>query len=144
MELEELAEIELGGLEDLDLADKDIAKRVDRLARLLDLGTNDLGDELLDELLQVTGGGLGDHDLEHLLADLTDLSSLGVGGLLDLVDSLLGEGNSEEAEQVTVGGLDIDVSLNDGLFCRFFQEEKKERPKTKNNKRSMVCSELQN
>ena len=116
MELEELAEVELGGLEDLDLADKDVTEGVDRLARLLNLSSNDLGDELLDELLQVAGRGLGDHDLEHLLADLADLSSLSVGGLLDLVDALLGEGNGEEAEQVTVGGLDIDVGLDDRLF----------------------------
>jgi hypothetical protein len=125
VELEKLSEVELGGLEDLDLADKDVTEGVDRLARLLNLGSNDLGDELLDELLQVAGRGLGDHDLEHLLADLTDLSSLGVGGLLDLVDSLLGEGNSKEAEQVTVGGLDIDVSLNDGLLKLFEKKMRK-------------------
>jgi len=115
VELEKLAEIELGGLEDLDLTDEDITEGVDRLAGLLDLVSDNLGDELVDELLQVAGGGLGDHDLEHLLANLTDLSSLGVGGLLDLVDTLLGEGNSEETEQVTIGGLDINVSLDDGL-----------------------------
>ena len=116
VELEELAEIELGGLEDLDLADEDITEGVDRLAGLLNLVSDNLGDELVDELLQVAGGGLGNHDLEHLLANLTDLSRLGVGGLLDLVDALLGEGNSKEAEQVTIGGLDIDVGLDDGLL----------------------------
>ena len=119
VELEELAKIELGGLEDLDLADENITDGVDVLAGLLDLVSDNLGDELVDELLQVAGGGLGDHDLEHLLANLADLSSLGVGGLLDLVDTLLGEGNSEEAEQVTIGGLDIDVSLDDGLLWSY-------------------------
>ena len=116
VELEELAEIELGGLEDLDLADEDITEGVDRLAGLLNLVSDNLGDELVDELLQVAGGSLGNHDLEHLLANLTDLGRLSIGGLLDLVDTLLGEGNSEEAEQVTIGGLDIDVGLDDGLL----------------------------
>jgi hypothetical protein len=115
VELEELAKIELGGLEDLDLADEDITERVDGLACLLDLASNDLGDELVNKLLQVAGGGLSNHDLEHLFANLTDLGRLSVGGLLDLVDALLGEGNSKEAEQVTIGGLDINVSLDDGL-----------------------------
>jgi hypothetical protein len=32
------------------------------------------------------------------------------------MDTLLGEGNSEEAKQVTIGGLDINMSLDDGLF----------------------------
>lgn len=115
VELEELAEIELGSLKDLDLADEDVTEGVDRLAGLLNLVSDNLGDELVNELLQVAGGGLSSHDLEHLLADLTDLSRLSVGSLLDLVDTLLGEGNSEEAKQVTVGSLDINVSLNDGL-----------------------------
>ena len=115
VELEELAEIELGGLEDLDLTDEDVAKGVDRLASLLNLGTNELRDELVDQLLQVARCGLSGHDLEHLLANLANLGRLGVGGLLDLVDALLGEGNGEEAEQVAVRCLDINVGLDDGL-----------------------------
>ena len=41
-----------------------------------------------------------------------DLGGLGVGGLLDLVLSSLGEANTEEAEFVTVGGGAVDVGLN--------------------------------
>jgi len=128
VELEELAKIELGGLEDLDLADEDITERVDGLASLLDLSSNKFRDELVDQLLQVARRGLSSHDLEHLLADLTDLGSLSVGGLLDLAGTLLGEGDGEEAEQVTVGCLDVNVGLDDrlgGLWPRAKERKKR-------------------
>jgi len=55
------------------------------------------------------------NDLGHLLSDSSDLRGGGIGGLLDLVGSALGEGNSEQAEEVVVGGLDCDVGLNQRL-----------------------------
>jgi len=44
-----------------------------------------------------------------------DLGGLGVGGLLDLVLSSLGEANAEEAELVTVSGGAVNMGLDLGL-----------------------------
>ena len=55
------------------------------------------------------------HNVHHLLADNMDLSRLGIGGLLDLVLSSLGEANAEEAELVTVGGGAVNMGLDLGL-----------------------------
>lgn len=92
-----------------------VLERVDALSRLLNLAANHLGDDLSGQLLQVAGAGLALDNLGHLLADGTDLGAAGVGGLLDLVRSSLGEGNAEDAEEVVVGGLDGDVALDQGL-----------------------------
>jgi hypothetical protein len=92
-----------------------VLEGVDALGGLLDLATDDLGDELLGKLGEGARAGVAGHDLNHLLADGPDLGRLGVCGLLDLVRSSLGEGNAEEAEEVVVGGLDNDVGLDEGL-----------------------------
>jgi hypothetical protein len=55
------------------------------------------------------------NDLGHLLSDSSDLRGGGIGGLLDLVGSALGEGNGEQAEEVVVSGLDCDIGLNQRL-----------------------------
>ena len=47
--------------------------------------------------------------------DLTDLTRLSVARLLDLVRPLLGESNAEHADLVVVGGLHINVSLDQTL-----------------------------
>lgn len=88
---------------------------VDALGRLLDLAADNLGDELGDQLLQTAASSLTLDDLDHLLADGTDLRRGSVGGLLDLVGAALGESDGEEAEEVVVGGLDGDVGLNQRL-----------------------------
>jgi len=115
VEGEEGAEIELRGLEKLNLANVDILEWVDATGGLLNLLANNLWDELLGELSQAAAGSLTLNDLNHFLADGTDLGRLSVGGLLDLVLSSLGEGNGEEAEEVVVGCLDCDVGLNESL-----------------------------
>lgn len=115
MEVEEGTEIELGCLEELDLAHVDVLERVDALGGLLNLATHDLGNELLGELRKSAGRGLAGHDLDHLLADLSDLRRGGVCRLLDLVGASLGEGNAEKSEEVVVGGLDDNVGLDQGL-----------------------------
>jgi hypothetical protein len=121
------------------LANVAVLEGVDALGRLLDLATDDLGNELVNELLEVARASLTLHDpsrwnktrqyekrrkrigkekakegdaLEHLLADLADLGGLSVGGLLHLVGALLGEANGEEADEVAVGGLDVELSLD--------------------------------
>lgn len=97
------------------LADEDVLEGVDALRRLLDLAADDLGDELLDELLEVAAGGLALHDLEHLPPDLADLGRLGVRRLLDLVRAPLGEADGEDADEVAVGRLDVELGLDQGL-----------------------------
>jgi hypothetical protein len=115
VEVEESTEVELGCLEELDLADVDVLERVDALGGLLDLAADDLGDELLGKLGEGAAAGLTLHDIGHLLADLSDLRAAGVCGLLDLVGASLGEGDAEQTEEVVVGGLDDNVGLDQGL-----------------------------
>jgi hypothetical protein len=132
VETEKSTEVELGRLEELDLAHVDlrcvsrvpvllftvctyVLQRVDALGGLLNLASNDLGDELLGELGECARAGVACHDLNHLLADRPDLRRGSVCGLLDLVWSSLGEGDGEEAQEVVVGGLDHDVGLDEGL-----------------------------
>lgn len=82
---------------------------------LLNLATNDFGNELGGKLLQGTARRLALHNLGHLLADRPDLSRAGVCRFLDLVASALGESNGEETEEVVIGGLDNNVAFDQGL-----------------------------
>eukprot|EP00842_Homolaphlyctis_polyrhiza_P006672 jgi/Hompol1/7005/HPOL_003815-RA len=115
VQLKELAKIKLGGLENLDLADIAVLERVDALALLLNLLANDLGCKLAHKLSEIAVGSLLGDDVKGLLADLADLSAGGIGGLAELVLSTLGEGNGEHTEEVAVGGLDVNVRLNERL-----------------------------
>lgn len=92
-----------------------VLQGVDALSGLLNLAANDLGDQLVGELLQGASRCLALDDLGHLPPDGTDLRAGGVGGLLDLVGAALGESNGEKAKEVVVGGLDRDVGLDQGL-----------------------------
>jgi hypothetical protein len=112
--LVELSEVELGGLEKLGLSDVDVLEGEDSLGGLLDLSSDRLGNELLNQLLQLALA-LPLHDLVHLGPDLPDLSGLSVRGLLDLLPVLSGESNGEEPDEVSVRGSDIDVSLDQRL-----------------------------
>ena len=112
--LEELAQVDLGGLEELGLSDVDVLEGEDSLGGLLDLTSDRLRDELLDQLLQLALG-LPLHDLVHLGPDLPDLGGLSVRGLLDLLPVLAGKGDGEEPDEVSIGGSDIDVGLDQGL-----------------------------
>lgn len=85
------------------------------MGSLLDLTTDNLGDELGCELCESAARGFALNDLGHLLSDSSDLRGGGIGGLLDLVGSALGEGNGEKAEEVVVSGLDCDIGLNQRL-----------------------------
>ena len=57
------------------------------------------------------------------MTDLLDLSGLSVGGLLDLVRALLCETNGEKAEEVSIGGSDVDVRLDQGLPLAYERAE---------------------
>lgn len=131
MQTKKCAQVELGGLEELNLAHVDLAsvsaslhhavlttyvlERVDALSSLLNLAADNLGDELLGQLGERASAGLARHDLNHLLANSPDLRRCSIGCLLNLVGSSLGEGNGEEAEEVVIGGLDDNVGLDEGL-----------------------------
>lgn len=92
-----------------------VLEGVDALSGLLDLAANDLRDQLASELLQGAAASLALDDLSHLPADGANLGRSGVGGLLDLVGSALGESNGEDAEEVLVGCLDGDIGLDQAL-----------------------------
>lgn len=135
VEGKEVAEVELGCLEELDLADVDligllvymflsrilvrcvtyVLERVDALCALLNLAANNLRNQLGDKLAEGAALRLLAHDVGHLLPDRADLRGARVGGLLNLVGPSLGEGDAEEAEEVVVGGLDDNVGLDEGL-----------------------------
>jgi hypothetical protein len=114
----ELESVNLGSLQNLDSSDENVLQRVDALAFLLDLfanGTDAVREDLLEELLKIAVVGLAGHDLEHLSADLANLSALGVSSLGDLVKSLLGETNAEKTNGEAVSGLDVNEGFNEGL-----------------------------
>jgi len=85
------------------------------LGSLLNFTTDNLGNKLGCELCEGAAGGFTLDDLGHLLSDGSDLRRGGISGFLNLVGSAFGEGDSEEAEEIVVGGLDCDVGLNQGL-----------------------------
>ena len=115
MPLSQLSRVELGGLQQLDLPDQHILKGEDAVALLLDLLSDGVGDELGDQFLDGGGGDLVTDDLEHLLADLADLSGLSVASPGNLTGSALGEGQEEHTEGVSIRGLDIDGGLDQGV-----------------------------
>lgn len=115
VQAQQSTKVELGCLEELHLPYVHILKRVDSLCRLLNLTTNDLGNELGSQLLQRAAAGLSLHNLGHLLPDGANLRTAGIRRLLDLVWSSLGEGNGEDAEKIVVGGLDNNVALDESL-----------------------------
>jgi hypothetical protein len=55
------------------------------------------------------------HDLHHLLSNELLVGSLGIARGFNLPWSLLGEGNAEKSHEVTIGGLGLDESLNEGV-----------------------------
>ena len=72
--------------------------------------------QLVDDILEVTGAALPLHDLNHLLADCSDLCALSVRCLLDLMLTTLGETNAEQTQEVSVGGTDIQVGIDHCLL----------------------------
>ncbi len=115
VEFHELCQIELGLLEDLNLADKHVLKREDLGAVLGDLLAQLVGDELLEEVLEGALGALSNHDFHHLLAELSHVGTLGVASGLNLVLVAAGEGDCEHADKVAIQGLGLDEGLDEGV-----------------------------
>jgi len=111
----ELVEVDVGPLDDLDLSDLDVLDGVDGGDLLGDLLLDDLAGEEVEDL---GGVGLGDllrDDVVDALADQLLLGGEGVVGLALLVGGLPGEGNHENAQHVSVLGLDVLDGLDEGL-----------------------------
>ena len=92
-----------------------ILQRIDAPRCLLNLPSNGLWYKLLHQLLQVTVCCFPCHDLKHLLPDLPNLARLGIRRLAYLRLTALCESNGEEAEEVTISRLDVDMRLNESL-----------------------------
>jgi hypothetical protein len=105
VKLDQTTEIRLGGADDLDLVNEDVLERVDTLGELLNLGTDDLSRELGNELGDVGRADLLLDGLNHALAELLDVTGLGVRGLTELVGAALGEANDEDTDDIAIGGL---------------------------------------
>lgn len=86
--------------------------------------------QFVDDFLQVVSLDLTGHDFHHLLADLTDLLVLGVGGLSDLVGALLCEPHAEKTKKVSIGCLNVHMGLNHGLSKEIQEERKNTTQKT--------------
>lgn len=92
-----------------------ILQRIDSLGRLLNLTTNDLGNELVSELSERAAGCLPLHDFDHLLANGTNLRRTSICGLLDLVRASLGEGDSKKPKEIIIGRLHGDIGFDQRL-----------------------------
>ncbi len=77
VQLHQLGKVESRLLEDLHLPHVNVVQGVDALASLLDVHRHGVRDQLVDDVLQVGGGHLAGHDVDHLLADLADLKNEG-------------------------------------------------------------------
>jgi len=108
--------IELGLLDHLNLADVAILDGEDGRSFLLDLLSGGSSDKSLDESLEVSLSGQGGHGVDHLGADGADLGRLGVTGLLELIVLLLGEGDTEQTDDVAISGAGVNIGLNDRLL----------------------------
>lgn len=105
MKLNETTEVGLGVTEDLDLVDEDVLEGVDSLGELLDLTADDLSGELEDKGRDIGGADLLLDDLDHALAELLDVTGLGVRSLTLLVGAALGEADDEDTDDIAISGL---------------------------------------
>lgn len=88
---------------------------VDSLARLLDILGNGVGQQFVDDFLQVGAGDITGNDVAHLLTDCTSLRVLGVACLALGHRVFGGEANAENAQNVAICGLHINVGFNEAL-----------------------------
>lgn len=115
MQLQQFVDIKLGRLDNLRLSDIHILYREDPSRSFLNLPPNRLWHKLLHQLFQITARRLSTHDFKHLLPNLPNLRCLRIRRLRHLVCSSLGERNSEEADEVTIGSFHIDMGFDERL-----------------------------
>jgi len=110
--LHELGQVKLRRLQDFNLANVHVLKRVNTGARLFNLLADNLRDELQDEFLQVTRRALARDDFNHLGANLTNLRALRVARALGLIHASLGETDAKHAKRVPIRRLHVNEALN--------------------------------
>jgi len=115
VQLHQLGQIELGLLQDLGLVYEDVLEGEDFGALVSDRLGDGVGENLFEEILEVVGSALLEHNLHHLLTDGLDLGTTGVAGGLDLAVLASGESNGKESAEVAVGGLGLDEALDEGV-----------------------------
>lgn len=69
----------------------------------------------LDELFEGRLLDCGLHDLHHLLPDQLFVRVLGIASCLNLSVGSLGEGQAENSQDVSIGGLGLHESLDEGM-----------------------------
>lgn len=115
MKFHKLGDLETRPLQNLNLSNADIPQWVDAVARLLDILGDGVRNEFVDNLTKFRVGHITGDDFTHLLPDCTDLGVLSVAGLALAERVLVGESDAEHTEQVSVGGLHVNVGLDQGL-----------------------------
>ena len=114
--LHKSSNIKLGLLDNLHLADIAILDGEDTGCLTLNLLSGGSGNKSLDKSLEVSLSSQSGHGVNHLGSDGTDLGTLGIASLLELIILLLGEGNAEKTHNVSVGSTSINIGLNDTLL----------------------------
>ena len=110
-----MGDIESRSLEGFDFSNDAVENGEDLFGLLGDFSGDFLLDEFNNEVLK---GGLGHFlgdDINHLLSDLFNLGSLGVGGGLELELASVSEGDGEESKEEPVAGLSVNGGLNKGV-----------------------------
>jgi len=69
----------------------------------------------LNQLLQVATRRLTSHDIKHLLPDLPHLTRLRICRFLHLGWASFGKADGEEAEEIAIGGFNVNMRFNEGL-----------------------------
>jgi hypothetical protein len=116
MPLHQGSNIKLGLLDNLNLADVAVLDGEDGRCLTLNLLACGSSDKSLDEGLEVSLSSKFGHGGNHLGTDLLLFAGLGITSLLELIILLLGEGNAEHADNVSIGGTAVNVGLDDGLL----------------------------
>ena len=115
MHFVELIVIDVGSLDNLDLSDLDVLDGVDGGDILGDLLLNDLAGEHIQDLGDVGFGDLLGDDVVDLLPDDFLLGGKGVVSFSLLVGGLFGEADHKDTDDVSIAGLDVGDSFDEGF-----------------------------
>jgi len=115
VQLHEFGKIELRLLDNLDLSDHAVTEWEDFVTLLLDFVSDFLFNQNLDKVSELVLLDCGGHNLDHLLSDHLLVGRFQVACCFDLVWCLLGESNCEQSDNVTIGGLGLNESLDKGV-----------------------------
>ena len=85
------------------------------MARLFNFPSNDLRNQLLNEILQRPTCRLLLHNIHHPFPDLSNLRRLRIRCLLHLIRSSFRECNDKDSQEVSIRRLDIRMRLNESL-----------------------------